>query len=236
MKNWKVSFALGAVLAMAPLVRANVNVYGSDTPIIPGTLDSCLGCLFAYIQFPGSAAGQTVVSYQFYADATANPSNYLTPVLLEQSPSNVRDFTILGIGTPSTGFTDGAINNEPFVLAAGSAQVADGRTFFGYIDGDVTSFTLGTVVGNYGTIPSNYPTGPGVDGYFAGYPYSSDTQPPLSVTVGASFVTSEYSDVGQNPRTYSLQVTTTPEPGLYGILALGISGLVIGLQRRSRRA
>jgi hypothetical protein len=204
---------------------AGVNVYGSNPNTNLGTLDTCSGCLFAYVDFPGSAAGSTVLSYQFYNAAGA--SNYLTPVLLEQNSTTPRTFKIIGIGDASTGFVPG-YNSINFVLAGGSATVLDSHTFFGYVDGTVSS--SGQITGNTGTIPSNYPNGPGAPGYFAGL-FS-----PVTVQVGNTFATDEWVDVGQQNRTYSLLVTTTPEPGFYGLLSLGLGGVLVGLTGRRRRA
>ena len=234
MTKRNLSLFLGAILSMTTMLRADIHTYGSDPTQNLGTLDTCVGCLFALIQFPGSAAGQQVLSYQFYNGAGAS-ANYLTPILLEQNsnPADARSFTILAIGDSSTGFVAG-YNSINFVLASGTNDVVDGNTFFGYIDGSVNG--AGGVSGNTGTITSNYPTGPGTPGYFAGYSGSADTYPVPLITAGTPISTSEWADVGQNNRNYSLQVTTTPEPGLYGVLALGLSGVVVALTRRRRRA
>ena len=221
-RNTAILFVWGLLMTTA----LHANIYGSPPTQLP-TLDTCSGCLFAYIQFPSTAAGQSILSYQFYNGAGAGTSNYLTPILLEQTAT--RTFKVLAVGESSTGFAAGT-NSVAFVLAAGTNQIEDANTFFGYVDGSVDS--SGNITPNTGTITSNYPTGPGSTSYFAGL-YSA--LPPL--TVGQSINSfSAFTDnpPGQNNRTYSLQVTTTPEPGMYGALALGLSGVVVVLTRRRK--
>ena len=224
MKNRNLSFILGMALFIAPILRA--DIYGSNPTVNLGILDGCNGCLFAYVPFPGTAAGQTVTSYQFYNAAGAGTTNSLTPVMLEQVNSST--FDVLAISEASTGFA-GGYNSLPFVLTGGSAKVVDSSTFFGYLDGYIDG--SGNVHGNTGTIPSNYPTGPGQPGYFSGY----FSPIPLPLKVGVTIDTFwTYAEIPQSNRTYSLQVTT-PEPSTYLILAMGLgSVLLVGLRVGSR--
>jgi hypothetical protein len=216
-------------LTLATTGRADISGSNPYAPL--PVLDGCVGCLFAYIPFGAANAGQTVVSYQFFNGAGAGTANFLTPVLLEQN--SVSSFTILGIGQSSTGFAAG-YNSEPFVLESGTATVVGSGTFFGYFDGSVNDSTW-VATGNTGTIPSNYPTGPGAPGYFTGY--TPVGQPAiLSLTAGQTLDSFDtYADFGQNGRTYSLQVTTNPEPSFYGLLAFGLLGGALILNGRRRR-
>jgi hypothetical protein len=218
------SLSLALVLLMATALSAGIQNYGSDPNLNLGNVDTCSGCLFAYIQFPGSAAGQTVVSYQFYNGAAVGTTNQLTPILFEQTAD--RTFEILGIGASSSGFAPGPIS-VPFVLAQGSATVLDGSTFFGYVDGSANG------VPNEGTISTNYEQA----GQSGSPSYFHEPAGALSATESISgfytFTDQPFPDQGD--RTYSLQVSTTPEPGFYGLLSLGIGGLVVGLTRRRRR-
>jgi len=198
-------------------VVARADVLGSNPYTQLPTLDTCSGCIFVYIQFGAANAGQDVESYQFYNGAGAGTNNVLTPILFEKT--GAQDFSIIGIGASSTGFAAG-YNSVPFVLSQGSATVVDSNTFFGYVDGNAS----GTIT-NAGTITSNYPTGPGAPGYFH--------WPAGALSTGFSATFNTWADVGQNPRTYSLQVTT-PEPSFY--LSFLLSAILIGLRVRAHRA
>jgi hypothetical protein len=213
--------ALYACIPFALATLAQADISGSDPHAALPTLDTCVGCVFAYIDFTAGNAGQTVLSYQFYNGAGQGTTNNLTPLLLEKT--GLRTFTILGIGTTATGFNAG-YNDVNFGLQSGSAVVVDANTFFGYVDGTASG------LGNTGTIVSNYPTGPGATSYY--------TDPVGALTVGQAYSTfNAFTDVpvpNQNNRTYSLQVTTTPEPGFYGLLAAGLGALGFAVARRKR--
>ena len=225
MTKRNLALCFGVVLSMTTMLRA--DIVGSNPQTALPTLDTCSGCLFAYIQFGASNAGQAVLSYQFYNGAGAGTTNELTPILFEKTGFVTdRTFEIRGIGNTSTGFAAG-YNTVPFVLAQGSATVLDANTFFGYVDGDASG------KGNTGTIVSNYPTGPGATTY---YHIAITGGVSAGDSIGDFHAFTDSPTPGQNARTYSLQVTTTPEPGFYGALALGLCGLVVGLKRRSRRA
>jgi len=194
-----------------------------------GNLDTCVGCLFPAIQFGVQDVGQTVFSYAFYDGQTSASGNYLTPILFEESSGNL--FTVIGIGASATGFTPSAVNDESFTLRAGSATVEDTNTFFGYLDGQLTSAGNGifTVTGNAGTISTTYPGNGGPVQYFI----SEVAQ--LGVDTTLTGIT--FGSQGQSSRTYALEVTT-PEPGFYGLLGLELSGLVIVtvVSRRRKRS
>jgi hypothetical protein len=194
-----------------------------------GNLDTCVGCLFPAIQFGVQDAGQTVLSYAFYDGQTLASTNYITPILFEESSGNV--FTVIGIGASATGFTPNGINPEQFTLLAGSATVEDTNTFFGYLDGRLTYAGGGiyTVTGNAGTISTTYPGNGGPSQYFIGEV--------ASLGVNTALTGNTFGSQGQSSRTYALQVTT-PEPSFYGLLGLELSGLVIVTvvsRRRKRR-
>ena len=196
---------------------ARADVLGSNPYTQLPQLDTCSGCIFVYIQFGSANAGQEVESYQFYNGAGAGTTNILTPILFENTGG--QNFSILGIGASSTGFAAG-YNSVPFVLSQGVSTVLDSNTFFGYVDGNAS----GTIT-NTGTIPSNYPTGPGKPGYF--HPPAG----PLSTSFSGTFTS--WANVNQQDRTYLLQVAT-PEPGFY--LSFLVSAILVGFKVRSRSA
>ncbi len=219
-RNLGILVAVGLAFATA----ARADVYGSDPTVNLGTLDTCVGCMFAYVDFPGTAAGQVVTSYSFYAGTTGLD---ITPLLFENTGGT--DFKIIGIGTTQVPSTLGT-NTFAFGLTSGTATVQDSNTYFGWIDGNTT----GTA--NTGTITSNYNAG---GGGFGNY-YAS---PPGTIAVNDPFTFNTFTiTAGQNTRTYSVNVTTatatTPEPGVYGIygaFALGLIALV-GITRRRKIA
>ena len=205
--------------------RADIN----GSPLVNyGSLDTCSGCLFPAIQFGVPETGLNVLSYSFFDGQTSASDNYLTPILFEESSGDL--FTVIGIGASATGFTPDAINSESFTLLAGSATVADANTFFGYLDGQLISDGHGnyTVVRNAGTISATYPGNDGPSQYYI---------PPVS-SLGVNTILSAntFGSVGQASRTYAIQVTT-PEPGVYSLLGLELSGLVIVtvVSRRRKR-
>jgi hypothetical protein len=204
---------------------AMANVYGP--PVVNyGNLDTCAGCAFPLVQI---TAGQTVASYSFYDGQSAASSNYLTPLLFEETAPGT--FSMIGIGASSTGFTANAVNTETFTLAGGTAT-AGADTFFGYLDGQISgqTGTTFTFTGNAGTVSTTYPGNGGPDQYFLGNGGSG----PGSLTLGSSTAANSFVGVGQATRTYALDVTTTPEPGFYGLMALGLSGLGIVVSRRRK--
>jgi hypothetical protein len=209
------------VLALAAIPSFADVVSGSPLQDY-GNLDGCQGCLFPIIEFGAPTFGQTVTSYSFYdGDGSTVSGNVITPILFEET-SSPGTFTIRGIGYQATGFTDNAINVEPFVLASGQSTVLNGNTFFGFVDGSANGSTT-----NSGTVSMNYPAGTGPVNYF------SDSVGALAVGESVSFTSLE--GIGQGSRTYALDVTTTtPEPGFYGLLALGLSGLVTIVSRRKK--
>lgn len=220
----------GIVLIGLTVGSLHADIVGSNPYTALPMLDSCSGCVFAYVEFGAANAGQTVLSYQFYNGAGAGTSNYLTPLLLEETSSTPgvsgsTTFDVLAIGAPSTGFAAG-YNSESFTPVAGSATVLDSNTFFGYVDGNVA-----TGEANTGTITTNYPTGPGATTYY---------HAPVG-TFGLGSITgfNAFTDEpipGQKDRTYSLQVTTTPEPGLYGLLGVGLCAAAFVVRRRRIRS
>jgi len=220
--TFKNALAVCGVLALAA-IPSFADVLGSPLQDY-GALDECVGCLFPVIQFTAANAGQLVTSFSFYAgtgnsayssDNAKVTSNDLTPILFEETSVGV--FQILGIGQTVLGFTDGAVNKEPFVLASGSAKVQDANTFFGYVDG-----TAGGT-GNSGTVSMNYPDYTGPVLYFSQMTGALSAGEPIDMTPLA--------DIGQGTRTYALQVTT-PEPGFYGVFALCLTGLIAALRRK----
>ncbi len=231
-------------LAWATLAHA--DVYGSDPTVNLGATDTCQGCLTIYFDFPGSATGQTVTSYSFYAGATSSAippdgitPNQITPMLFEYLGPD--DFTVVGIGTTETPSTLG-LNTYSFGLVSGIDVIAGANTYFGWFDGNASTgaTNLGTVSNNYS--PGGSGSGPGV--YFSFNPnvYSSGLMPP-QITAGENLVccTYAYTEMpdNQTTRTYSANVSTSaPEPGFYGVYGAFAVGLIslLALVRRRKTA
>jgi PEP-CTERM motif-containing protein len=211
LRNLAVTVGFGLILSSS----AWADISGS--PLIDyGNVDTCPGCVFPIIQFTAHNAGQTVLSFSLF-DENAPNANLLTPLLFEQSTPGT--FTIIGIGQQESGFTHGQNLNIPFVLTSGTDVVQNANTFFGYVDGNVKGAT------NAGTVSTTFPGNGGPVQYFhANYPLAVGG-PPVTFD---SFV-----GVGQVSRTYALDVTTTPEPGFYGFLTLGLGALGYAIRRRS---
>jgi hypothetical protein len=200
-----------------------------------GNLDTCNGCLFPTVQFGAQTIGQTVQSYALYAGTSTLPDtsgNWLTPIVFEQDTINASHFDVIGIGASANGFGLGLHSDVPFVLVAGTAQVQDANTFFGYLDGKLTPAGGGsfTVSKNEGTISTTYPGNSGPSAYFIGAVDSLAVNDTLTAT---TFVA-----VGQSSRTYALQVTT-PEPTFFSLVGLELSGLAalafVARRQRNRR-
>ena len=174
--------------------------------------DSCTGCLFAYAVVPGADANQTLSSWAFYADAAPTSprpgGNLITPILF--SPTG----TVLGIGTTQTVTSPGA-QSYSFGLASGSNVIQAGD-LLGWRDGGTAANS-----GNNGTISLFLDGGPGI------HYYSCVVQGTCafsgSVAVGDTFALENASTTA---RSYSAEFTTTPEPGFYGALTLGLGVLI----------
>ena len=205
-------------LALATVARA--GVYGSNPTVNFGHLDTCSGCIFTYVDFPGTEAGQQVFSYSFYAGATGNK---ITPILFESTGGS--NFKIIGIGTTQTPSATGT-NTFSFGLTTGTATIMDANTSFGWLDGSPGGGM------NTGTITNNGVAGPGPGNYFSYFP-----SPTVTVGETVAFQTFTGLGQGQNTRTYSLDVTTTsftsvPEPGFYCAFGAGLIGLLVVRRRK----
>jgi hypothetical protein len=216
----RMSVLIVGVAALA--APAYADIYGTPTSgLIQRTeTDFCTGCLLAYVQVPGAGAGQTLLSWSFYADlhpANVNSTgNLITPVIFD-SASKVK-----GIGTTRTVATNGALYSYSFGTVAGTDVLAAGD-WLGWRDG-------GTGVGsqNDGHISLDLFSGPGIH---------YDSCPPAGTCInsGALSVGDQATFLLAAPRTYSVNFTT-PEPGFYGVLALGLCGLVAAVRRRRQSA
>jgi hypothetical protein len=171
------------------------------------------------------------VSYSFYDGQSAASTNSLTPLLFQETASGSGVFSVIGVGASSTGFTPAAVNTEAFTLAGGTAT-AGANTFVGYLDGQITGQAGSTFTfsGNAGTVSVTYPGDGGPDPYFFGNGISG----PGALTLGSAMAANTFVGFGQATRTYAFDVTTTPEPGFYGLLALGLGGLGMFVSRRRK--
>jgi len=192
----------------------------------PGT-DYCTGCLFAYAAVPGADVGQTLSSWAFYA--AANPSdptngnptgagNMITPLLFQSAGGD--NLTVVGIGTTHARSGTPGVESYSFGLISGTATLAAGD-YIGWRDGGT-----GAGQGNNGTISLDLGGGPGL------YYSPSSLSYGGAVALGNTFA---FTNNSTTARSYSVEFTTTPEPGFYGILALGLSGLVLAVTNRRRR-
>lgn len=212
--------ALMVVAAMSALTISKADTFGSDPNLQLNMVDTCAGCVFAYVNFTAASAGQTVTSYQFYNGAGANTSNDLTPLLLEMI--DTREFKIIGIGQSSTGFVAG-YNSVNFVLASGTANISGANTWFGWADVD----SLGNP--NTGTIATSYPDGGGLVSYY----HAPTTGLTLGQELSDFHAFSDSPVPDQKDRSYSLQVTTVPE-GAESLCLVLMSGALFFLASRRK--
>jgi hypothetical protein len=203
---------------LAFLANGYANVYGTPSSgLVQRTLsDYCTGCLLAYTEAPVSGTGQVLSSWSFYADG--NPSfpdgNLITPLIYNSS------FQVIGIGTTDTVTTNGQLYSFGFGLNAGTNVLTAGD-WLGWRDGGVAAGTE-----NNGHISLSY------DGSGGIYYYSCNSGCQDYGTLSLGDPAGSFSFTG--PRTYSVNFTTTPEPGFYGILGLGLGGLVTFVSRRKK--
>jgi hypothetical protein len=197
--------------------------------------DTCNGCTFVLLQaFPGTDAGENVVSYSLFAFNAGNP---ITPLIFTEAGGI---FTVTGVGTTQNIISTGA-QSFSFGLTDGSSLVGS-NTFFGYRDGTVST---GTGAAAKDTIAFSGP-GPGVQIQFFG---AAGPGPSPNIYVGEAFNSAGGTTVAggpelgglaylsQNlPRIYSLQATdaaisSVPEPGAIFLMLGGAIMLWLGRRR-----
>jgi hypothetical protein len=194
-------------IAVAGLVLAAVgraDTLGSNPSAGLPTLDTCSGCSFVYIDFAAAEAGQTVSSFSFFAGA-GTASHEITPLLFENTGGD--NFEVVGIGETRSGITADAENTFAFGLQSGTATVAGANTWFGWVDGGPKGGS------NSGTITLS--TTGGIGQFYAAE---------QSMSLDGSIDYSTFTGVGQQDRTYSLDVTTSsvqpvPEPSTAVLLS-----------------
>jgi hypothetical protein len=203
---------------LAFLANGYADVYGTpDSGLVQRTLtDFCTGCLLAYTEVPLSGTGQTLSSWSFYADQAPSFPNgdLITPVIYNSS------MKVIGIGTTDTVATNGQLYNFAFGLTSGTNVLAAGD-WLGWRDGGVPAGTE-----NNGHISLSFDGSQGI------YYYSCNAGCQDYGTLNLGDPGGSFSFTG--PRTYSVNFTTTPEPAFYGLLALGLSGLVTVVSRRKK--
>lgn len=207
----------GSVVFLASSARADLTIGTNPASYNgTGTFDTCTGCLFAYTPVPAALNGQTLVSWSFYS-LTPNP---VTPLILAPGPGTT--FTVVGIGTTISP-SSGGVQNNLFGLVQGSAVLATGD-YLGWRDGGVglPSQTPGGGLGDIALTGDGYgtPDGPGVY-YFPAAVYND----PNGLTLGE---TDPYTNALTATRAYYVDFTaTTPEPMYYGVLGIGLVGLML---------
>jgi hypothetical protein len=223
-----------AVAALTMASAAHASTIGN--PLISGgQSDTCNGCTFVLLQaFPGTDAGENVVSYSLFAFNAGNP---ITPLIFTEAGGI---FTVTGVGTTQNIISTGA-QSFSFGLTDGSSLVGS-NTFFGYRDGTVST---GTGAAAKDTIAFSGP-GPGVQIQFFG---AAGPGPSPNIYVGEAFNSAGGTTVAggpelgglaylsQNlPRIYSLQATdaaisSVPEPGAIFLMLGGAIMLWLGRRR-----
>jgi hypothetical protein len=207
----------GSVVFLASSARADLTI-GTDpsTYNSMGTFDTCTGCLFAYTPVPAALNGQTLVSWSFYS-LTTDP---VTPLIL--APGAGTTFTVVGIGTTISPTSTG-VQTNPFGIVQGSAVLATGD-YLGWRDGGLAppSQTPGGGLGNIALTGDGFgtPDGPGVY-YFPANVFND----PNGLSLGE---TDPYTNAFTATRAYYVDFTaTTPEPMYYGVLGIGLVGIML---------
>ncbi len=206
------------ILTLA-VVGSTIGISGfantTGSPLIQRQLsDTCVGCVFAYI--PITDIGETLISWRFYADQIIRPNSLITPLLFENTGGS--NFKVVGVGQTQSVINNG-INAFTFGLQSGGTALIGSNYWFGWRDGGTTGS------GNEGNISLTQNPGPGPGIFYfqdGNYTYTGTTNVNQSFAMINTFTES---------RTYSVEATTTPEPGFYAALAIGLSGLAFARRR-----
>jgi len=211
------------ILAIILATPSFADLPGSPLIAQSTTVDSCYGCLFAYIQFPAADFGHSIEQWGIYAQVAGNP---ITPLLLEKDGGTPTDptFSILGIGTEETPSITG-VSWFSFGLVTGSSTVKDANTYFGWRDGDAA----GTDISKGGTIAIGFSGGPGVY-------YDGQKGGPYQLSGAISFGSSDYqfTDDSTTTRQYSVEAIVPEPESIVSLLAClaGVAGFVRLRRRR----
>jgi len=208
----------GGIVLLAGSARADLTI-GTDPSTYngSGTFDTCTGCLFAYTPVPAALNGQTLIAWSFFS-LTTDP---VTPLIL--APGSGTSFTVVGIGTTIFPSITGVQTTNPFGLSQGTAVLATGD-YLGWRDGGIAppSQTPGGGLGDIALTGDGFgtPDGPGVY-YFPASVFND----PNGLTLGE---TDPYTNAATASRTYYVDFTaTTPEPMYYGVLGIGLAGIML---------
>ena len=196
-------------LVLVLAVASQASMIGN--PVIQRDLfDTCNGCSFA-LSTPFPVAGEAVVTWSFWADATGLA---ITPLLYDWNGSN---FVITAIGTTQVPTALGAQTYD-FGLVSGSAVVG-ANTYFGYRDGTVDA-------GNTGTIAFNDST----SGTFMYYFGDGAGGPNPNPFVGEVMTLGSVQG-GELQRNYSIEADTSsvPEPSAW-LLSIAGLGVLAGIR------
>jgi hypothetical protein len=158
-----------------------------------GSVDTCVGCLFAYYPVPAADVGQTLDDWGFYADQGSSAGNVITPMLFLALPNDYFEVAAIGATQTSTGPGVQTYSFGPFL---GSAVLVAGE-YLGWRDGTPD----GTKV-NPGTIS--------FDDSGQGMWYAGNGSYSGSIAVGQDI---QFTQSVDTPiRTYSVNGSTVPEP------------------------
>jgi hypothetical protein len=210
-----------AVVIFAIILAAPSFADVQGSPLIPRSLvDTCAGCLLAYIQFPQTDAGLTIESWSIYAQA----ENPITPILFEKSAGD--NFQILAIGTEQTPSAIDTILSFNFGLVSGVGTIIDSNTYFGWRDGsaDGSQINGGSIAMDESFEQGGSANGPGV--YYNGGGVRFDG----SISVGDQYT---FTNAYTTKREYSVQATVTEPESIVSLLAC--LAVVAGFARLRRR-
>jgi hypothetical protein len=202
--------ALGAIPSLA-----NLTLGVSPSSYTPGfgTFDTVSYSLFAYELVPAvNATDNALSSWSFYG-LTTNP---VAPVIYSGSlSSGSGSLNVVWIGSPVTpsgaGIQTYSISGAPTLVAG---------EYLGWQDD-------GPINGSSGNIAFTGQGYGGPDG--SGLSYDNNVTGPAAAATSYSFI-----NANTNLRNYYAEFTLTPEPGFYGLLALGLGGLATVVSRRKK--
>lgn len=179
-----------------------------------GSVDTCVGCLFAYYPVSAADIGQTLASWGFYADSGSSANRLITPILFLSVGSGW--FQVEGIGATQTNSGAAAPQYNPFGLVSGS-DVLIANEYLGWRDGTPDGTTV-----NAGVIS--------FDDSGQGMWYAGNGSYSGGIAVGQVIQFTQSVDTPS--RTYSIDAATVPEPA--SILLFGICLFAVGQSLRRR--